>query len=395
MKSGLASKLAAVGAGAAMLATMTAGLLATPAAAASGPKTHKAKAAVSVGTPKVSLSNYRGDCPVKVTFTTKIKVKVADGKTKVAYRWLRGNGSASSVKSFTVGKGVKYVTVKETHKIGSDTKGWEALQVLAPYKKTSQKSYFKVSCDDGYKHEIEDPRVYTKAWVDEGNCKARLVGRISTSGHRWVHYRWLVNGHVVDRGTVKVHGSTTVSHLIRTRDSLRGWAVLQVVDPYHTSSNKVGFKIWCKDWHKPGRDWHKPGKDWHRPGKPHAPKPDALVKVGHVSVNHTAAECPQANVTAAGSIYSSGPAKVRYEWVVNGKAVGGGHLTFDGSGTKTVSYSGASDGLKGGVVELRVDGDSKSGSYGAACAAPEKPADKTEDKPAPAPEASETKAPGA
>lgn len=375
MKSGLARKLAAVGAGAAMLATMATGLLATPAAAASASTAGKAtsshtKPAVSVGTPKVSLSNYKGDCPVRVTFSSRIKVKAVKGKTTVAYRWLRGNGSKSSVKTFTVGKGVKYVTVKETHKIGGDTKGWEALQVLAPRKATSKKAYFKVSCDegDGHKVEVKDPRTRTKVWVNEANCKATLVGRISTSGPRWVHYRWLVNGHVVDRGTVRVDGSRNVYHVIRTRETLRGVATLQVGDRYRGSSDSAGFKIWCKDWSKP----HVPDHGHH-----------VVTKVGSVSADQSAAECPKATVSAVGSIYASGPAKVRYQWLANGAVVGGGVVEIGRhGGTQTVAYGGSSDGLKGGTIVLKIDGDSKSDDYAAVCPKPE-PEPKPEPKPVP------------
>ncbi|MBG0819239.1 hypothetical protein HS048_00460 [Planomonospora sp. ID91781] len=368
MKSGLARKLAAVGAGAAMLATMATGLLATPAAAASASTAGKAtsshtKPAVSVGTPKVSLSNYEGDCPVRVTFSSRIKVKAVKGKTTVAYRWLRGNGSKSSVKTFTVGKGVKYVTVKETHKIGGDTRGWEALQVLAPRKATSKKAYFKVSCDegDGHKVEVKDPRTSTRVWVNEGNCKAVLVGRISS--HRgWVRYRWVVNGHVVDHGKVWVDGSRTVSHVIRTRESLRGWASLHVSDGHHSSSDRTGFRIWCKDW------------------SPKPPShPSVKVEVTGVTADQTAAQCPKGTLNASGGIHSSGWAKVRYEWLVNGQAVQSGWVEFGREGgTRTVFYTGSSDGLKGGVVSLKIDGDSESDGYARACAEP-----KPEPKPEP------------
>ncbi|MFC4058438.1 hypothetical protein ACFOWE_09040 [Planomonospora corallina] len=382
MKSGLASKLAAVGAGAAMLATMTAGLLATPAAAATGPDhKHKAKPAVFAGKPKVSLSDYDGECPVKVTFSGTIKVKATAGKTKVAYRWVRGNGSKSAVKTFTVGKGVKHVTVKETHKIGNDTKGWEALEVLSPRKAVSEKAHFKVSCDDDRKHVYKDAytihstrRVQTKVWVDEGNCKALLVGRISTYGHRWVHYRWVVNGRVVDYGKVHVDGSTTVRHLIRTHDDLRGWAKLEVVGRYG-SSDTAGFKIWCKDWHRP-----------HKPGHPHKPDHQVKADVTHVGATQVARGCPNGVVKASGTIHSDGPGKVSYTWVVNGKVAGGGDVVFGhGGGSKSVHGEWSSYATKGGTVVLKIDGDSAADHYASVCSSvQDKTEDKAADKPAPA-----------
>ncbi|GIH77238.1 hypothetical protein Plo01_36670 [Planobispora longispora] len=308
-----------------MLATMATGLLASPAAAATGStqgKTTsstytkpKAKPAVFAGTPKVSFSAGRGECPVRVTFSSKIKVKAVKGKTTVAYRWLRGDGSKSKIKTFTVGKGVKHVTVKESAVFKKDLKGWQALQVLTPRKATSGKAYFKVSCDDwdggwdgGHGHHWYAD---ADAWVDEGNCKAVLIGRISVSSPRWVHYRWVVNGRVIASDSVKVYDSRRVTHVIRTDKSLHGWAQLQLVGPRHGDSNRVGFKIWCKDW---------------------SPKATASVSAPGAYDG----SCP-VDRTFLGEIRVSYGHRghVKYRWIRNG--VPGAWETVYVSGTRTVS----------------------------------------------------------
>ncbi|MBG0826276.1 hypothetical protein HS041_00555 [Planomonospora sp. ID67723] len=322
-----------MGAGAAMLATMATGLLATPAAAASGSaqagKTTSSaapKPAVFAGTPKAS---YKGDCPTRVTFSSTIKVKAVKGKTTVAYRWLHGDGSKSKVKTFTVGKGVKSVTVKETTTFKGDVKGWQALQVLAPRKATSKKGYFKVSCgggDHGGKEEIR-PVIGAQAWVDEGNCEAALIGRITSSSPRLVHYRWVVNGHVVERDAVKVDGSRKVVHVIRPGENLRGWAVLEIVDPIRNESNRVGFKIWCKDW---------------------SPKVTA-------SVNHLGdyeGGCP-VDRTFTGTIsVSHGRGHVKYRWIRNGVPGGWESVYVHGSRTVTDPWRATESGTASRAIEL-------------------------------------------
>jgi len=308
-----------------MLATMAVGVLAAPAAAASGSSQAgavasvakpKPKPAVSVGTPKASPSKYKGECPVSVTFSSKIKVKAVKGKTKVAYRWLHGDGSKSKVKSFTLrGKGVKSFTVKEKATFKGNVKGWQAVQVLSPRGVTSSKGHFSVTCgSSGGKEEIVVPRrVGAEVWVDEGNCKAALIGRITATGTRWVHYRWVVNGQVVERDTVRVHGSRKVVHVIKPGDDFKGWAVLQVVGPVKASSNRAHFKIWCKD-----------------------TSPKVWASVDGPSFYE--GPCPTTR-TFTGTISASGRTTVKYRWLSNGVAGDWKYAHFSGYGPQSQSVS--------------------------------------------------------
>jgi hypothetical protein len=325
-----------------MLATMATGLLASPAAAASGSNltaasaVAKPKPTVSAGTPKASPSHYEGRCPATVTFSSTIKVKTVAAKTTVAYRWLRGDGSKSKVKTVVLrGKGAKGVTVKEATTFKGDVKGWQALQVLAPRPATSGKGYFAVSCgggdDEGDGKHVIQVGVGARAWVDEGDCEAALIGRITASSPTWVHYRWVVNGDVVDRDAVRVESSAKVVHVIRPRHNLRGWAVLEIVDPVRNSSNRVGFKIWCKD---------------------ETPKVTASVSAPDAYTG----TCP-VNRAFTGTIgVSNGRGTVKYRWIRDGVAGGWQEVSFDGRGyqsrTVTDSWSASASGTSKRAIEL-------------------------------------------
>ncbi|GLK11593.1 hypothetical protein GCM10017600_50000 [Streptosporangium carneum] len=326
-----------------MLATMAIGLAASPAAAAASGSTQtaasavaKPKPAVSVGTPKASPANYEGRCPAKVTFSSTVKVKTVASRTTVAYRWLRGDGSKSKVKTLVLrGKGAKSVTVKESSTFKGDVKGWQALQVLAPRAATSGKGRFSVSCgggqDEGDGKQVIQVGVGARAWVDEGNCEAALIGKITASSPTWVHYRWVVNGDVVDRDSVRVESSRKVVHVIRPRHNLSGWAVLEIVDPVQNSSNRVGFRIRCKD---------------------ETPKVTASVS----APDSYTGTCPVTRNFTGTIAVSHGHGTVKYRWIRDGVAGGWQDVSFDGRGyqsrTVTDSWTASASGTSKRAIEL-------------------------------------------
>ncbi|MER5620490.1 hypothetical protein [Streptosporangium sp. NPDC002544] len=108
---------------------------AAPAAAAAAPAKPKVAVAVKAGPAK-----HTGKCPVTVGFTAKIKVSAP---TVVAYRWLRGDGSKSAVKTVKV-NGTKILKDRATFR--GNLKGWQALEVLSPRKVVSKKATFAISC---------------------------------------------------------------------------------------------------------------------------------------------------------------------------------------------------------------------------------------------------------
>ncbi|MFC7647683.1 hypothetical protein ACFQX6_49700 [Streptosporangium lutulentum] len=305
---------------------MATGLLATPAAAASGStqattagasSATTARPAVWANTPSASTTRYEGACPAKVTFSTKIKVKAVDSTTKVSYRWLHGDGSKSSVKSFTLkGKGTKTVTVKETAAFKRDTKGWQAIQVLSPRGVTSGKKYFSVSCGNDWTVLNPPRKTSAQSWVSESNCKATLTGRISTSGSRWVRYQWVVNGRVVDGDTVRVNGSRTVSHVIKTHDDFRGWASLHIVGG--PSSSRDYFKVSCKDWN---------------------PAPHPRVSVSVSAPGSYYGSCPTTRSFTGTISASHVRGDVKYRWVRDGVAGAWESVYFSGYGSQSRTVS--------------------------------------------------------
>ncbi|MCG5216859.1 hypothetical protein [Streptosporangium sp. KLBMP 9127] len=252
MSKGLARRLAALGAGVAMAATMVSGLFAAPAAASAGTAT-SVKPKVSASTPKASPKSYEGGCPVKVTFSSTVTVKPTKSKTPVVYRWLRSDGSKSKVKSYTLsGKSKKSVTFKETGTFKRDVKGWQRLQVLSPRNVTSSKGYFAVDCQKRIEHK-PPKRSWVKAYVEvdrySNSCYSEIdaVASIRVGKPSWVKYRWIQNGRVVDTGSVKVWDDRRVHYSFRPRESHRGWVALEIVRPKYTHSNRAYYKVSCDD----------------------------------------------------------------------------------------------------------------------------------------------------
>ncbi|WP_113704566.1 hypothetical protein [Nonomuraea lactucae] len=368
--SSLARRAAAFGASAAVLAGMV-GLVASPAqaatatagTAAAATTTSTGRPKVSVTTPKPSTRDYEGSCPAKVSFSAKIKVKL-NGKAKVSYRWLHGDGSASKVKSVWLkGKGTKYVKATQSNTFGEDTKGWEALQVLSPRKVTSKKGYFSVDCASSPTVIDEDQltkraRVSARAWASPesyvGPCtpgdKIDFNGVIRVSEPSWVKYRWILNGEVVDYGKTKVWHQKRVGFGISPRENQRGYAVLEVLRPDRTYSNRAYYKVWCKD-----------------------EAPDSRVSVSGLVTSTNNDGC---KVGARADIHSNGRGRVEWVWKVNGESVLRGDTWFRHGGTRNVSLSeqalsGAA--TRGGRITLTVFGprnsDSITQSY-SACQSP-------------------------
>jgi hypothetical protein len=351
--SALARKAAAFGASTAMMAGLVAGLAASPAQAATSGSaaTAAAKAKVSVSKPKVSTGDYQGSCPVDVKFSSTVKVKPGKKRTTLAYRWLHADGSKSKVKSVTVkGTRTKSITVSEKATFKGDLKGWQALQVLSPRKVTSKKSYFSVSC---LKLDAKKPvaRVSARAWASPsryvGACtpgtKIDIVGKIRVDRPSWVRYRWVVNGDVVDYGKVKVWDSRTVSVGVSPRHSQRGSAVLEVLSPDRTTSNRAHYKVWCKDY---------------------TPRPVPSVKVAATSLS-TSTDRDDCEVSASARILSTGSARVQWTWSLNGRTVSSGQGYLHGRDSKSVSLPDQAlrgSAKDGGSIMLSVQGPNNSDS---------------------------------
>ncbi|GII93246.1 hypothetical protein [Sinosporangium siamense] len=306
-----------------MAASMVAGVLSAPAAAASA--SAKSKPIVKVGTPKASPRNYEGECPKKVTFSSTVKLKLK-GKAKVQYRWIYDDGSKSAVRSFTArGKGTtKSYTLRKTAKFTGDSEGWYALQVVAPRKVTSKRGYYSVTC------EADDPdygkdRVEVSLSADQGGysgpCtptqpKIGFTGTVRVyGGTEWVTYRWLKNGDVVDSGSARADEWTKLQYSFKPSASDRGWVSLEVDHPHYKRvvSDREYYSVKCE-----------------------GSSNDVSASVSAPA--DYKGSCP-ATRTFTGSITHNGSGKVSYQWIGENYTGPIRELDFSGWGSSTKSVA--------------------------------------------------------
>jgi hypothetical protein len=218
-----------------------------------------------------------------------------------------------------------------------------------------------VSCFDGLKDVDDRVTTSARAWASPasyvGPCtpgdKIDFVGLIKVDSPRWVHYRWVLNGDVVDHGKVKVWNTRKVGFGFSPRESQRGSAVLEVLGEGGTDSNRAYYKVWCKDG---GHD-------------------ETKVSVSSPVTASDHANCPTGKVGAHANISSTGPGRVEYVWKLNGSKVAAGSVVFSKSGTENVSLANQTltgdSATKGGTVTIEItgrsNGDSASQSYVAPC----------------------------
>ncbi|MGW3342139.1 hypothetical protein ACWDA3_02480 [Nonomuraea rubra] len=128
----------------------TASSAASTAASTAGPD-------VKVARVKASPARQSGGCPATVGFSA---VLAAKGAGTVRYRWVRGDGSRSAVKSARVSR-TRAVVVRDRQTFDRTTSGWQAVEILGR-KGLSAKARFSVSC----------PRAVT-IWDDRHHLPAR------------------------------------------------------------------------------------------------------------------------------------------------------------------------------------------------------------------------------
>ncbi|HBP89131.1 MAG TPA: hypothetical protein DD706_15700 [Nitrospiraceae bacterium] len=90
--------------------------------------------------------DYRGPCPVLITFTG--RVSVAGGGGVVSYKFLRNDGASAPVHSLTF-DGPGSQPVETTWRLGGSAmtySGWQAIQIVDPQDRESNKATFKITC---------------------------------------------------------------------------------------------------------------------------------------------------------------------------------------------------------------------------------------------------------
>ena len=93
----------------------------------------------------VNPASYSGSCPATFTFTGTIVVK---GAGMLRYRWVRSDGAKGPIKGL-VFKASGSRTVKSEWQLGAtgqNTSGWQALRVISPERKESNRAEFTLKC---------------------------------------------------------------------------------------------------------------------------------------------------------------------------------------------------------------------------------------------------------
>ncbi|MFE3453810.1 5'-nucleotidase C-terminal domain-containing protein [Nonomuraea sp. NPDC059194] len=117
------------------------------ASSAFAPGAHAAPQPVVFGKASALPKAHTGDCPATVTLSTTVKVKAP---MTLKYAWAFSDGDQSRTKTYRVGgKGLKTITLSTSVKVTDDTRGWGAVRLVSPVKKTSGKAAFAVSCAGG------------------------------------------------------------------------------------------------------------------------------------------------------------------------------------------------------------------------------------------------------
>ncbi|MFF5211245.1 5'-nucleotidase C-terminal domain-containing protein [Streptosporangium sp. NPDC000396] len=82
-----------------------------------------------------------------MTLSTTVKVKAP---VALKYAWVFSDGDKSSTRTYKVGgKGLKTVRLSTSIKVAGDARGWGAVRLVSPVRKTSGKASFAVTCTGG------------------------------------------------------------------------------------------------------------------------------------------------------------------------------------------------------------------------------------------------------
>ncbi|MEW1839232.1 5'-nucleotidase [Nonomuraea angiospora] len=115
---------------------LASGTLASGAQAAPNP--------VAFGTVSASPKAHSGECPTAVTLSTTVKVKAP---ATLKYAWTFSDGDRSRARTYKVGgKGLRTIRLSTSLKVTGDARGWGAVRLVSPVKKTSAKASFSVTC---------------------------------------------------------------------------------------------------------------------------------------------------------------------------------------------------------------------------------------------------------
>ncbi|MFG1684994.1 hypothetical protein ACGFNP_32865 [Nonomuraea sp. NPDC049269] len=240
-------------------------------------------------------SSYTGPCTPgdKINFVGRIKVS---DPSWVRYRWVLDgrvvdSGNARVRHSRTVSFGYS-PRVSE--------RGYALLQVVGNDGRSSDRAYYKVTCEDPAPSVKVTATNLVTATNNDG-CKVGAHATINSTGRARVEYVWSVNGRPVDKDAVYFgrEGSRTVdlSDRVLSGDATKGGKVtLTVSGPSNNDSITQSYAA-CV-----------------------APKPK--ITVSSITVgqrNDFCADKRGPGVDFKATISSSAPTTVKYYWVIDGK----------------------------------------------------------------------------
>jgi hypothetical protein len=102
----------------------------------------QASAAVVATSASVSPTSKVALCPFTFTFSGTID---SNSQGEVKYRWIRSDGAISPVETLVFREpGTRVVTTTWT--LGTSYSGWEAVRILSPNLRQSNKAVFRLGC---------------------------------------------------------------------------------------------------------------------------------------------------------------------------------------------------------------------------------------------------------
>ncbi|MFI6178715.1 hypothetical protein ACIA8R_24490 [Nonomuraea sp. NPDC051191] len=231
-------------------------LAAPPALAAAAPAT-------SVTRVKAAPADRTGECPTTVAFAATVAAK---GQGTVRYRWVRGDGSKSAIRSFRV-NGARKVVVRDRQTFDRDTSGWQAVEVLGR-RGLSAKARFRVSCTGSpQRYDVVNPlpaqpdrplvaaaSVQASPSRHDGACPATVTFTATIQVSRTpakVGYQWIdsATGEGAVESMYFAGGgprSRQVTLPLAVGTSTAGWRAVRILNAGGHDSGRASYDVTCR-----------------------------------------------------------------------------------------------------------------------------------------------------
>ncbi|MEU6409975.1 hypothetical protein [Microbispora sp. NPDC046933] len=287
----------------------------------------------AVGRVKASPARHSGACPTTVGFSA---VVAAKGKGTVRYRWVRGDGGKSAIRSIRV-NGARKVVVKDRQTFDRTTSGWQAVEIVGK-RGLSGKARFGVACtgpvviwDTAHPlpaaqdeplvaaaHVVVAPPVY------DGVCPTTVTFRATIQVSRTpakVGYRWIDSA--TGEGRLESisfpAGGPRIRQVILPMgvgDSTKGWKAVHIVGQNGHDSGRARYQVTCKT-PPSSPPPSSPPPSSPPPSQPPAQKP--ATEITSLTPGDYTGTCTEpVDYQAAGRVtLPAGPAqKVTYRWTL-------------------------------------------------------------------------------